>query len=129
MPRFVVTYRIFASNVEEASKRAAEVALEQTVEIPRDVVPRGYVEEEILGKVKSVAEEDQGRHLARISYSPDSVSDELPQLLNVIFGNSSIQKGIKVVDLQLGSTLTERFRARDSASPACDAWRGERQAG
>jgi ribulose-bisphosphate carboxylase large chain len=110
MPRFVVTYRIFASNVEEASKRAAEVALEQTVEIPRDVVPRGYVEEEILGKVESVAEEDQGRHLARISYSPDSVSDELPQLLNVIFGNSSIQKGIKVVDLQLGSTLAERFR-------------------
>ena len=110
MPRFVVTYRIFASEIEEASERAAGIALEQTVEIPRDVVPRGYVEDEIVGKVESVTEEEQGRHLARISYSPDSVSDELPQLLNVIFGNSSIQKGIKVVDLELGSTLAERFR-------------------
>ena len=110
MPRFVVTYRIFASEIEEASERAAGIALEQTVEIPRDVVPRGYVEDEIVGKVESVTEEEQGRHLARISYSPDSVSDELPQLLNVIFGNSSLQKGIKVVDLELGSTLAERFR-------------------
>lgn len=110
MARFVVTYQIFASSFEEASERAAGIALEQTVEIPRDVVPRGYIEDEILGKVKSVAEDGRGRHLARISYSPDSVGDELPQLLNVIFGNSSIQKGIKVVGLELGSTLAERFR-------------------
>src|SRR5271165_5766095 len=66
--------------------------------------------DEIVGRVESIAEEGQGRYLARISYSPDSVSDELPQLLNVIFGNTSIQKGVKVIDLELGSTLAVRFR-------------------
>ncbi|RBP17272.1 ribulose 1,5-bisphosphate carboxylase large subunit [Roseiarcus fermentans] len=107
--RFVVHYRIFASSRDEAAERAAGIALEQTVEIPRDVVPRGYIEDEIVGRIESLAEEDEGRHLARISYSPDSVGAELPQLLNVMFGNSSIQKGIKVVGLDLGATLAERF--------------------
>jgi ribulose-bisphosphate carboxylase large chain len=109
MSRFVVTYRIFASSVAEASERAAGIALEQTVEIPRDVVPPGYIEEEIVGRVEAVEEEGEGRHLAKISYSPDSVSDELPQLLNVVFGNSSIQKDIKVVGLDLGLALAEQF--------------------
>jgi S-methyl-5-thioribulose 1-phosphate isomerase len=107
--RFAVTYRIFARSGDEARERAAEIALEQTVEIPRDVVPHGYVEDEILGRVVSVADEGEGRFLARISYSPESVGDDLPQLLNVIFGNSSIQKGTKVVGLELGKTLADRF--------------------
>ncbi len=109
MLRFVVTYRIFATNLDEAAERAASVALEQTVEIPRDVVPRGYVEDEIVGKVETLTEEASGQFLARISYSPDSVGDELPQLLNVIFGNSSILKGIKVIGIDLGATLSARF--------------------
>jgi ribulose-bisphosphate carboxylase large chain len=109
MSRFSVTYRIFAASADEANERAAGIALEQTVEIPRDVVPRGYIADEIVGQIESIAEEGDGRYLAKISYSPDSVSDELPQLLNVIFGNSSIQKDLKVVGLELGSTLAERF--------------------
>jgi ribulose-bisphosphate carboxylase large chain len=109
MSRFVVCYRIFASSLDEAADRAAGIALEQTVEIPRDVVPHGYVEDEILGRVETLTNERCGQYLARISYSPDSVGNELPQLLNVVFGNSSIQKGIKVVDLDVGKTLAERF--------------------
>ena len=110
MSRFIVAYRIFASSVDEARERAAAIALEQTVGIPRDVVPRGYIEDEIVGQIESIAEEGEDRYLARISYSPDSVDDELPQLLNVIFGNSSIQKGLKVVGFEPGPVLAERFR-------------------
>ena len=109
MARFTVTYRIFSASFDEAAERAAGIALEQTVEVPRDVVPPGYVEAEIVGKVETVNEECNGQFLACISYSPDSVGDELPQLINVIFGNSSIQQGIKVVALDLGATLSDRF--------------------
>ena len=62
MSRFSVFYRIFASSLDEAEERAAGIALEQTVEIPRDVVPKGYIEDVILGKVESVREEG-GRFL------------------------------------------------------------------
>lgn len=107
--RFSVTYRIFASSRDEALKRAAGVALEQTVEIPRDVVPAGYIEDEILGKVEEVGADSEATYRATVSYSPDSAADELPQLLNVIFGNSSIQKGLKVIALELGETMAARF--------------------
>ena len=107
--RFTVLYRIFAGDAAEARERAEGIALEQTVEIPRDVVPAGYVEDEILGRVESVAQEGEGRFLVRISYSPDSAGEELAQFLNVVFGNSSIQKGIKVIGLEPGSVMTGRF--------------------
>lgn len=107
--RFTVSYRIFAGSEDEAQARAEGIALEQTVEIPRDVVPAGYVEDEILGRVEAVEREGAETFLARLSYSPDSAGPDLPQLLNVVFGNSSIQKGIKVTGLDLGAALSARF--------------------
>ncbi len=108
--RFRVTYRIFAGDKGEARARALAVALEQTAEIPQDVVPEGHVRDEILGRVEMLLPEATGRFRATISYSPDSVGPDLGQLLNVIFGNSSIQTGLKVVGLELGATLSARFR-------------------
>lgn len=107
--RFTVTYRVFATSLDHASERAAGIALEQTVEIPRDVVPKGYIEDTILGKVEKVSAEAEGQYLTTISYSPDSVGTDLAQLLNVMFGNSSIQKGIKVVDFELCNELQQLF--------------------
>lgn len=100
--RFRVTYRVFAASQGEAEARAEGVALEQTVEIPRDVVPAGFVEDVILGRVEEVAAEGEGTFRAVVSYAPESCGTELPQLLNVIFGNSSIQTGLKVTGLDLG---------------------------
>lgn len=100
--RFRVTYRVFAGSQGEAEARAEAVALEQTVEIPRDVVPAGVVEDVILGRVEEVAPEGEGTFRAVVSYAPESCGTELPQLLNVIFGNSSIQTGLKVTGLDLG---------------------------
>lgn len=107
--RFAVTYRVFARDGAEAQARAEDIALEQTVEIPRDVVPVGYVEDVILGRVASVVPEAQGTWLARITYAPDAVGQELGQFLNVVFGNSSIQKGLKVVALDFGPVMAARF--------------------
>jgi ribulose-bisphosphate carboxylase large chain len=46
---------------------------------------------------------------ADISYSPDSAGDEVIQLINVIFGNSSIQQNIRVVGFEPGRVIRERF--------------------
>ncbi len=102
MSRFHVTYRVFAPNAAEARARAGEIALEQTVEVPREMVPAGFIADEIVGRVEEIGAEAEGRFRATVSYSPESTGTELPQLLNVIFGNSSIQKGLKVTGLDLG---------------------------
>ena len=107
--RFAVTYRIRAADRAEAQARAEGIALEQTVEIPRDVVPPGYVADEILGRVENLGQQAEGVWQARISYSPDSAGDEFTQFLNVVFGNSSIQQGIRVTGIEPGAEMARRL--------------------
>jgi ribulose-bisphosphate carboxylase large chain len=72
MMRFTVTYAVHADNDTQAQQSAEGIALEQTVEIPRDVVPAGYVEDEILGQITALTRKSAGLFHAAISYSPDS---------------------------------------------------------
>lgn len=107
--RFAVTYRIFADSRDEARTRAEGIALEQTVEVPRDVVPAGFIADEIVGRIEDLGREGEGRWRAVISYSPESAGREITQFLNVVFGNSSIQRGIRVIGVDPGATLAGRF--------------------
>lgn len=109
MDRFSVVYRLFAASHAEAENFADAIALENTVEIPRDVVPNGYIEDVVLGKVVSVAKESEQTYLGEISYHIDAVGTELPQLLNVIFGNASILKGVKVIGFKFNSDVRDLF--------------------
>ncbi len=107
--RFSVTYRLRAADRAEAQARADAIALEQTVEIPRAVVPDGYIAGEILGRVEEIGRLADGVFQTTISYSPDSASDEITQFLNVVFGNSSIQQGIRVTGIDPGPEMRHRF--------------------
>ncbi len=108
MDRFTVTYRIIADDDADAMARAEAIALEDTLEIPRDVVPSGYIEDVVLGQVQEVAAQG-GVWMAKIGYHIDCVGRELPQLLNVILGNASILRGVKAVDLSANDVLRGRF--------------------
>jgi ribulose-bisphosphate carboxylase large chain len=109
MDRFIVTYRIVADDDADAFARAEAIALEDTVEIPRDVVPAGYFEDTILGRVEDVRSNGDGVWIARIGYHIDAVGRELPQLLNVLLGNASILRGVKAINLTPNADLTDRF--------------------
>jgi len=107
--RFRVRYRLLADDPQDAKERAVGIALEQTVEIPGDIVPPGYISDEIVGRVEDVRKLDAHFYEALISYSPDSAGDEIIQLINVIFGNSSIQQNIRVVGFEPGPVIRQRF--------------------
>jgi ribulose-bisphosphate carboxylase large chain len=107
--RFRVRYRLLADTPQEADQRALGIALEQTVEIPGDIVPAGYIRDEIVGQIESVRHLGGNAYEADISYSPDSAGDEIVQLINVIFGNSSIQQNIRVVGFEPGRVIRAHF--------------------
>jgi ribulose-bisphosphate carboxylase large chain len=107
--RFGVQYRLFAKSQLDAESFAAAIALENTVEIPRDVVPKGYIEDVVLGQVLNVVQETETTWLSEIRFHIDAVGTELPQLLNVIFGNASILKGVKVIGFKFNSDITDLF--------------------
>ncbi len=101
--RFQVTYDITAASEADVRKRALDVAFEQTVEFPADLTPEGDILEQIVGRVEDVhpLEDREQTWRVVISYAAESAGAETTQFLNVIFGNTSIQPGVRVVSFSL----------------------------
>ena len=106
--RFTVVYRLHGLP-EQAERTAAAIALEQTVELPADLIAPDSLSAQLIGRVESLSEVDATTTDAAVSYALATVGEELPQLLNVIFGNSSLIPGIRVVSLDLPPSLLDRF--------------------
>lgn len=95
--RLVVTYRLTCAPDEGPEEKAAGIAFEQTVELPAECLPQG-IAEEVVGRVEELEPDGEGWE-ALISYPAAAVGDELPQLLNLLFGNISMKAGIRVDDV------------------------------
>jgi ribulose-bisphosphate carboxylase large chain len=109
--RFRVVYHLFGVETPaEAEAKARDICLEQTVEFPDDLVPDGDIREKIVGQIENLTPLGPGHYEARISYANETAGDELPQLLNVIFGNISLKPGIRVFHLDLSPSLLANYR-------------------
>ena len=107
--RFKVVYHLTGSEAETRSK-AQDICLEQTVELPDDLVPDGAIRESVVGRIESLRGLGSQRFEAVISYAVETAGCELTQLLNVIFGNISIKPGIRVERLELPVSLLQTFK-------------------
>ncbi len=106
-----VRYRLSAaSSRAEARARAEELALEQTVEVPRRAVREAFVENEVLGRVDDVGPDAAGAWLATIAYPAATTAFDPAQLVNVLFGNSSLHDDIECVDAELPPSLLASLR-------------------
>src|SRR5690242_17299401 len=83
--RFSIEYAL-AGDEAEAAARARDICLEQTVELPEDLVPPGAIRDRIVGRVESF-EPARGGWRARVSFAVEVSAGDLVQLLNVVFGN------------------------------------------
>lgn len=95
-----VTYlvRTAAGHVAE---RAEALLLEQTVELPRSAVRDHWVAEHILGRVEEIRAVQDGVHRVTIAHPLATAAADPAQLLNVLFGNSSLQPDLLLEDVEL----------------------------
>lgn len=107
--RFAVVYKISASSYEEAKKIAWGIQVEQTIEFPYELLYNERIKSEIVGRLEELSPCDEGFR-ARISYAVECTALEVSQFLNVVFGNSSLQPGIWVEDIELSPTLIQTFQ-------------------
>lgn len=121
--RFIVTYRLATDTYEQAKQMAWAIQVEQTIECPYEFVKDPYIQSVITGQLESLAPmEDNSMYstvggavgdeqffIARISYYVHTTALEVTQFMNVILGNSSLQPGIWVVDIELSPTLAQHF--------------------
>jgi ribulose-bisphosphate carboxylase large chain len=108
--RLRVSYLLSGDEDEAAARaRARDICFEQTVEFPDDLVPAGFIRDEVIGRIESLTPAGAGRWSVTISYPVDATARELLQLLNVVFGNISIKPGIHVERMSLPPELLASF--------------------
>jgi len=107
--RFFVDYRISGNDEADALTTAKGICLEQTVETPLDLLADDDIRGAVVGRIESFrAAGDDGFDVS-ISYAVETAGSELTQLLNVVFGNSSMHPGIRVQNLILPQRLLQDF--------------------
>ncbi len=107
--KFAAVYRVSGSE-EEAYASALDICIEQTVEYPRDLLPEGDIREQLVGRIASFRALDAHHFEAVIQYGVEVTGWELPQLLNVAFGNTSMKAGIRLQRLELSPSLLSRLK-------------------
>ena len=110
-PRFQIVYRITPDDSRPIEAHAKDICLEETVEIPGDCVPGPIWDAGIVGQVEAITPCAPPSHAfdVEISYRADIVNDSIPNLLNVVFGNISIRRGIKITDIRLTGDQLRAF--------------------
>jgi ribulose-bisphosphate carboxylase large chain len=107
--RLVVRY-LLAGDAAEARARAADVCLEQTVEFPADLLPAGDISASLVGRIESFEPSGERGFEVAISYAVEVAGAELPQLLNLLFGNSSIKPGVRLQRVEPAPGLFAHYR-------------------
>jgi ribulose-bisphosphate carboxylase large chain len=106
--RIQVWYRLSVGSADAAA-RAQALALEQSIEMPAEAVSDATVLATMAGRVEALEPQPDGSTLARISLASASVGDDAGQLMNMLFGNCSLQPDVELVDLELPAALARHF--------------------
>jgi ribulose-bisphosphate carboxylase large chain len=107
--RFKVTYAL-TGNRQEVDRRAGHICVEQTIEFPQELVGDDDIRNHIIGQIESVEPAGENCWDITISYAIESSAFNLPQLLNVMFGNISLEPGICLKRFDLPSSLSSQFK-------------------
>jgi ribulose-bisphosphate carboxylase large chain len=107
-PRLQATYlvRCDARSIEE---RARAIAVEQSVEMPLSAIEDDFVRSEILGRVEGITERQNNLYEVRISLAAETVGRDAGQLINMLFGNTSLHDDVVLTDVVLPKELIEVF--------------------
>lgn len=104
------TYRL-ACESQDAVSLARQIALEQTVEVPESLLVDPYIQENVVGRVRSVRPEEGSPHhfLAVVDYPAWLAGPHIGQVWNLLFGNVSLKRGIRLVHVDLPPALLSQL--------------------
>lgn len=104
-----VTYHLDVT-AEEVDERAEALALEQTVEVPRVVVRDPFIEQQVMGAVESVEPDPDGGHRVTVAFPAGATALDPAQIVNVVFGNSSLHEDVQCLDVELPPGVLRALR-------------------
>ena len=107
-PRLTAIYHV-RCNARSIAERAQAIAVEQSVEMPLVAVADDYVTREIVGQVADIREIEPGLFEVAITLSVATVGDDPGQLINMLFGNTSLHADVVLHDVKLPDAFVAAF--------------------
>ena len=108
MTRVFVTYRVRCAPSDIAA-RAQGIAVEQSVEMPLAAVMQSRIGAHIVGRVEDIAAHEGGGFAVRVSLAAETLGPEAGQLLNMVFGNTSMHDDVTLEDVELPTEILAAF--------------------
>jgi ribulose-bisphosphate carboxylase large chain len=96
---FRITYHVTLYDGERIQSKVEALCLEQTVELPRNVISDS-IYEQIVAKPIEITEYADNVFRVVAAYPVENIGDEITQLLNILYGNVSLTPGVKIVDVE-----------------------------
>jgi ribulose-bisphosphate carboxylase large chain len=97
------------SDAQLIEMRANAIAIEQSVEMPLTAIDDDFVLSEIVGRVEAIEEEADGMFAVRIALAAETVGQDAGQLINMLFGNTSLQEDIVLYDVEFPRATVDGF--------------------
>jgi S-methyl-5-thioribulose 1-phosphate isomerase len=104
----IVTYRVQADGAA-IDERAEALLLEQTVELPRCALHDADAAGRVVGHVVSIDRISDTGHRVRLAQPAAAATDDAAQVMNVLFGNSSLQPDVVLEHVALPPSLLNAF--------------------
>ncbi len=101
-------YRV-RSEAGSIEARARAIAVEQSVEMPVAAIEDRFVLAEIIGRVEGIEEIAAGLFEVRIGIATATTGLEAGQLMNMLFGNTSIHDDVTLADVVFSVELLAAF--------------------
>src|SRR5579871_553659 len=107
-PALQAVYHV-RSDPRAIEERAHAIAVEQSVEMPITAIEDDFVLAEIVGRVEAIDALDDGLFAVRIELAAETIGQDAGQLINMLFGNTSIHEEVALHDVALPSEFCARF--------------------
>ncbi len=106
--RFLATYHVRAAS-GTIGARAQAIAVEQSVEMPLEAIEAPEVLRDIVGQVADIADLGGGVFAVRIALAIATIGGDAAQLLNMLFGNTSLHDDVVLVDVEIPPEFAATF--------------------
>jgi ribulose-bisphosphate carboxylase large chain len=107
-PGLEAVYRV-RSDARSIGDRARAIAVEQSVEMPVSAIEDDYILSNIVGRVVGIEPRDAGTFEVRIALAAETVGQDPGQLINMLFGNTSIHDDVVLHDAEIPAELIKSF--------------------
>ena len=107
-PGLAAVYRV-RSDASSIEDRARAIAVEQSVEMPVSAIEDDYVLSKIVGRVVAIEPREEGIFDVRIALAAETVGQDPGQLVNMLFGNTSIHDDVVLHDAEIPAELMKWF--------------------